>query len=206
MEHDSERAEIFEFELFAKIINGARGVVKWGAMRGGQQTDVTSDQVEVAIKPEGVVVNKQAGSTREIGLGDIVNIQAESRTVDEAKRNVIKVDHMVEKKRITSYVSLINPRIQHLLNRYMRKEYAQLRDEISTTDISETETQLIIGYYTTQDIRETMQTLTGGDKHEFEAVYEQALDHGLVSHPDDGIGLTQKGRMLANVEIESVNQ
>lgn len=205
IEYDPDRVDIFEHRLFAEMINGANGVIELGAMKGGQQRDVSSKQIQVAIKPDGVVFKLQSGSTTEIALGDIVNIQTGSRTVGEAKQNVIKLDHMKDKTRVTSYVSIVETRIQHLLNRYMRKEYAQLREEISETEISQTETQLIVGYYTTQDIDQTMQTLTGGDKYKFESIYEKALDHGLVTHPDDGVGLTQKGRMLANTEIETVN-
>lgn len=205
IDHDSQHADIFDYHLFAEIINGASGVVEFGAMKGGQQTDASSQHVQVAINPDRVVFNPSEEQRTELTLGDIVNIQTGSRTVGEQKRDVIKVDYMDEKTRVTSYVSLIETRIQHLLNRYLRKEYAQLQAEISETAITEPETELVIGYYTTQNLEQTVETLTDGNKHEFETIYEQALDHGLVTHPDDGVNLTQKGKMLANTELEVVN-
>jgi helix-turn-helix protein len=205
LDYDADRVEIFDYHIFEEIINGARGVVEYGAVRGGQQTDASSSQMKIAIEPERVGFNLKTGGEKEIALGDIVDMQAGKRTVGDTKRDVIKVDHMEDQTIITTYLSLVETRIQHLLNRYMGREFNKLQSEIADTEISETETELVIGYYTTRDIEQTMQTLTGGDKYEFESIYEEALDHGLVTHPDDGVGLTQKGRMLANTEIEVVN-
>jgi helix-turn-helix protein len=205
LEYDADREEIFDYHIFEEIINGARGVVQYGAVQGGQQTDASSSQMKIAIEPERVGFNLKPGGEKEIALGDIVDMQAGKRTVGDTKRDVIKVDHMEDQTIITTYLSLVETRIQHLLNRYMGREFNKLQSEIADTEISETMTELVIGYYTTRDIEQTMQTLTGGDKYEFESIYEEALDLGLVTHPDDGVGLTQKGRMLANTEIEVVN-
>jgi helix-turn-helix protein len=201
IKYDADHADVFEHKLFAAVINGASGIVEYAAVEGGRRTDTDSQQVVVTIEPGRVVFDADTGPTKTIQLGDIVNIQTGSRTVGEAKRDVIKVDHMEDETQVTTYLSLIETRIQHLLNRYLRKEYAQLQSELSETEISDSETELVIGYYTTQDLEQTMETLTGGNKHEFESIYEQALDHGLVTHPDDGVSLTQKGKMLANTEL-----
>jgi helix-turn-helix protein len=205
IKYDADYANLFEHKLFAEVIDGARGVIEYGAIKGGQQTDATSQQVKGAVKPDRVIFNSNASPKRTIQLGDIVNIQTGSRTVGEAKRDVIKVDHMENETQVTTYLSLIETRIQHLLNRYLRKEYAQLQADLSDTEVSESETELVVGYYTTQDLEQTMQTLTNGNKYEFESIYEQALNHGLVTHPDDGVDLTQKGKMLANTELAVVN-
>jgi helix-turn-helix protein len=205
IKHHQDHAELFEYELFAEIINGATGVIEYGAVRGGQQTGASSQQVKVAIKPDGVVFKFDEDPRKNVSLGEIVNLQTGARTVGGSKRNVIKIDHMVNETRVTTYLSLIDGRLQQLLNRYMRKEYAQLQEEISEVTVSEAETELVVGYYTTHDIEQTMRALTGGNKNEFESIYEQALDHGLVTHPDEGVGLTQKGMMLANTELEVVN-
>jgi helix-turn-helix protein len=205
LEYDPEHADIFEYHLFAEIINGADGLVELAAQRGGQQTDADTERVEVAIDPERVVFERDAAPSKPIALGEIVNIKSGKRTIGESKRDAIKVDYMKSQTRITSYLSLIEPRLQHLFNRYLRTEYAELEAEIDATDVSEAETQLVIGYYTTQNLKQTMQALTDGNTSEFESIYEDALEHGLVTHPDDGVGLTQKGKMLANTELATVN-
>jgi len=205
IEYDPEYADVFEYHLFAKAINGATGLVEFGAQKGGQQTDTAAQQVQVAIKPDRVVFTPETGDTKSIALGEIVNIQFGKRTIGGAKRDVIKVDHMTSHTRTTSYLSLTQPRLQRLFNRYLRTEYAQLHAEIEETNVSEAETQLVVGYYTTHDLTQTMHALTDGNRSAFESLYEQALDHGLVTHPDDGVGLTQKGKMLANTELDTVN-
>ena len=205
IEYDPEYADVFEYHLFAKPINGATGVVEFGAKKGGQQTDTAAQRVQVAIKPDRVVFTPETGGTESIALGEIVSIQLGKRTIGGAKRDVIKIDHMNSQTRTTSYLSLTQPRLQRLFNRYLRTEYAQLHTEIKETNVSEAETQLVVGYYTTHDLTQTMHALTDGNRSAFESLYEQALDHGLVTHPDDGVGLTQKGKMLANTELETVN-
>lgn len=205
IEYDPEYADIFEYHLFAEIINGADGLVELEAQKGGQQTDADTERVEVAIEPERVVFELDTTETKTIALGEIVNIKSGKRTIGEAKRDAIKVDYMKSQTRITSYLSLIETRLQHLFNRYLRTEYAELEAEIDETDVSEAETQLVVGYYTTQNLKQTMHALTDGNTSEFESLYEQAMDHGLVTHPDEGVGLTQKGKMLANTELETVN-
>lgn len=205
IEYDPEVADVFEYELFAAIINGAAGLVEFGAQKGGQQRDTAAKRVEVAIDPERVVFKLDGSATKSIALGDIVNIQFGKRTLRGSKRDVIKVDHMEFQTRTTSYLSLHEDRLQHLFNRYLRSEYAELQAEIEEADVSEAETQLVIGYYSTQDLKQTMHSLTDGNTSEFESIYEQALEHGLVTHPDDGVGLTQKGKMLANTELAVVN-
>lgn len=205
IEYDPDYADVLEYHLFAKIINGATGLVEFGAQKGGQQTDTTAQQVQVVIKPNRVVFKLDTGATKAIALGEIVNIQFGKRTVEKAKRDVIKVDHMKSQTRTTSYLTLSETRLQRLFNRYLRTEYTHLQAEIDDTDVSEAETQLVVGYYTTHDLTQTMHALTDGNTAEFESIYEQALDHGLVTHPDDGVGLTQKGKMLANTELDTVN-
>jgi helix-turn-helix protein len=205
IEYDPEYADIFEYQLFAAIINGADGLAELGAQKGGQQTGTDAEQVEVAIEPDRVVFETDSVSSKTVALGEIVNIKSGKRTIGEAKRDAIKVDYMKSQTRITSYLSLIETRLQHLFNRYLRTEYAELEAEIDETDVSEAETQLVVGYYTTQNLKQTMHALTDGNTSEFESIYEDAIDHGLVTHPDDGVGLTQKGKMLANTELETVN-
>jgi helix-turn-helix protein len=205
IEYDPAYADVFAYQLFAKLINGATGVVEFGAQKGGQQTDTATTRVEVAIDPNRVVFNPTTTSSKAIALGEIVNIQFGKRTVGGTKRDVIKVDHMDAQTRTTSYLSLDERRLQRLFNRYLRTEYAQLRAEIEDTAVSEAETQLVIGYYTTHNLTQTMHALTDGNTSKFESLYQQALDHGLVTHPDDGVGLTQKGKMLANTELHTVN-
>lgn len=205
IEYDPEYAEIFEHQLYAEIINGAAGMVEFGAQKGGQQTDAATKQVQVGIKPDRVVFKIDDTTTKSIALGEIVNIQFGKRTLGERKRDVIKVDHMKSQTRFTSYLSLASSRIQSIFNRYLRTEYAHLQSEIAEADVSEAETQLVVGYYTTHDLKQTMHALTGGNTAEFESIYEEAMEHGLVTHPDDGVGLTQKGKMLANTELDVVN-
>ena len=205
IEHDPEYADLFEYQLFAAVINGAAGLVELAAQKGGQQRDTTAEQVQVGINPDRVVFKLESTATKAIALGDIVNIQFGKRTLSGSKRDVIKVDHMESQTRTTSYLSLTEDRIQHVFNRYLRTEYGDLQAEIAAADVSEAETQLVIGYYTTHDLKQTMHALTDGNTSEFESIYEQALDHGLVTHPDDGVGLTQKGKMLANTELAVVN-
>lgn len=205
IEYDPEYADVFGYQLFAEIINGTDGRAELGAQKGGQQTDTTAEEVQVAIKPDRVVFELGTTETKSIALGEIVNIKSGKRTIGERKRDAIKVDYMKSQTRITSYLSLIEPRLQRLFNRYLRTEYADLEAEIAETDVSEAETQLVIGYYTTQNLKQTMRALTDGNRSEFESLYEQAMDHGLVTDPDDGVGLTQKGKMLANTELATVN-
>ena len=206
IKHDSDYADIFEYHLFAEMINGADGCVELGAQKGGQQTDADTKRVTVSIDPNRVVFQMDDTATNAIALGDIVNIQSGKRTIGGAKRDAIKLDYMNSQIRVTSYLSLAETRLQHLFNRYLRTEYAELKSEIETTDVSEAETQLVVGYYSTQDITQTMHALTDGNTSEFESIYEQAMEHGLVSDPDDSVGLTQKGKMLANTELQMVNE
>jgi helix-turn-helix protein len=207
IDYTPQHAELFEYQIFANIINGSSGVAKLGAVRGGQQTNASTGRVAVAVDTDRVAFKLASGAIKEISLGDIVNIQTGSRTVGGEKRRVVTVNHMEEQTRVTSYLSLLKERPQNLLNRYLRREYSKLKQELQAVEISEAETELVIGYYTTHDIEQTMQTLTSGDKYRFESIYEDALNHGLVTDPDSGIvGLTQKGRMLANLELEAVNQ
>lgn len=205
IEYDPEQEVIFQQQLFAEIINGKRAVVEYGAQKGGQQTGTDADQVRLGIKPDSVVFRAKDQSPKSIALGEIVNIQSGKRTVGGRKRDVIKVDHMKSQTRFTSYLGFIDTRIQNLFNRYLRTEYSNLQSDIEETEVSETIIQLIVGYYTTQNIEQTMRALTGGNKDEFESLYEEAMEHGLVTHPDDGVGLTQKGKMLANTELNTVN-
>ena len=203
--YDPEYADIFSYQLFAEIINGADGRAELGARMGGQQRNTAAEQVQVAIKPDRVVFKTETTTTKPIALGEIVSIKSGKRTIGERKRDAIKVDYMDSQTRVTSYLSLTETRQQRLFNRYLRTEYADLEAEIAETDVSEAETQLIVGYYTTQNLKQTMRALTDGNTSEFESLYEQAMDHGLVTHPDDGVSLTQKGKMLANTELATVN-
>jgi helix-turn-helix protein len=205
IEYDDEYEQIFKHDIFNQILSGTKAITHFTAKKGGNKTNTSPIKAIVRVGKDTIHFDSKQ-KHRHIELGDIVNIKENRRQIGGERRDVLTVDHTANEAVLTSHIHIVEENHQNLFRRYVRREYASLLTEVSDIDPSEAIVELIVGLYTTDDLKQTASALTGNNTAEFESLYQEAIDYGLVTHPSNGTQLTQKGRLLANKELESVNE
>lgn len=205
IEYDDEYEQLFKHKLFDKIVSGTKTIAHFAARKGGNKTS-TSPMKTITKITQNTIHFKSKEKHRSLELGDIINLKETQRNMAGEKRNVLTVDHTENGTVFTSHIHIVEEQNRNLFRRYIRREYSTLLKEVNDMDPSKAITELVIGLYTTGSLKQTASALTGNNTAKFESLYQTAIGQGLVTHPSNGTALTQKGKLLANKELESVNK
>jgi helix-turn-helix protein len=204
-----ETIERFSLLLFRAALNGSKSVVTHPAKVGGRVMDSPRRRARIHLEADAVVFpdNESLGSGEEpfeIDLATVIFFEVIERTIDDEKRLVLSVQHVVDGQTVTTEVSLGSRRKMNILGRYLRQMYFYIKTEAEDVSVSESELEVLVGLYSTGGEAD-LAALLEIDEAELDARLESLADDELIEGDRSSPSLTSKGRFLVNDEIEGVN-
>ncbi len=93
-----------------------------------------------------------------------------------------------------------------VLGRYLRREYAELMEEIEDVDLTKDKKEVLVAMYSTGDMDGMpLASILGKDSSQVSMILQDLAADGLVQDGSDGPTLTPTGKVVASRHLEDVN-
>ncbi len=202
VEEDSDTIEKFSDVLFKLLLNGAAAVVEHPAKVGGRVTGAPPQPAKLSVDGREVRFRTpDDGFT--VDATTVVDFERAEHDFDGDSRPTLAVRHAADEL-VTSLVAPESSRQLNLLGRYLRIEYDELLSEARDVDLSEAETQVLVGAYTAGGAVD-FGSLLDGDAARVTNVLNSLRERDLIEDGDDGVSLTARGRIVVSEYVEQVN-
>lgn len=207
IESQPEYESVFSYGVFKKILSDTEVLFQFGAEKGGRTVDSTVKRAKLTLSKQGLQFTTPEG-VQQIELGSIIKLKTGTRKIRNDRRQVLTLKHTHEKTVYTTHIAIGADDLMRLFRRFIKTTYGELLEEAKSLDLDESITQLVVGLYTTGSPSQTANVVCNGNDDEFKILYQQALSHGLVTAPNKSStpSLTQKGKLIANKNLETINQ
>lgn len=202
IEGEDDKVETFTNLLFKAIINGTDALVKHPARIGGRITDNPVTPMTVHLRP-GTVAFKGSDAF-EIEVSTVTHFERIAREVQGSERAVLSVRHTPELQAVTSEIALPTDRKMNILGRFLRVEYSQLKEEMEETDLSEQETEALVGLYSGGGDA-SLAGMLGMESNQVTMLLNNMREKGLVEDGESGMELTPLGKLAVSSNIEQIN-
>lgn len=196
---------LFSEGVFKKILSYTEVLFEFGAEKGGRTVESTTRKAKLNLSSEGLQF-KTKNTIEKIPLGSIVKMQPEKREINGEHRDVLTLKHTHEHTVYTTHIAISNKNLMRLFRRYIKNTYGELLEEVKQLTVNDDTTELVVGLYTTSSIKQTANVIANGDKQQFKLIYNKAHGKGLVNEFGKEPILTQKGKLLANKQLENINK
>ena len=206
---DRETIEKFSLLLFRATLNGSTTLVKHPAKVGGRVMDTPKRETGLHLDYESVVfpgndVLGEGDGPFEIDHASVIFFEVIERTIDDAKRLVLSVQHVENGQTVTSEISMDSRRKMNILGRYLRLIYHWIKSDVRDVEIEEGTLEVLVGLYSTgSDV--DLASLLELETAELEHHLAELFDDNLVTDAELPCELTPQGRFVVNEEIEGVN-
>lgn len=188
--------------LFKAVINGTDVLVRHPARRGGRVTDSAAKPATVFLRP-GMVLFKGAQEFT-IEASTVSHFERHARAIGGEEREVLSVRHTPEMESVTTEIALDSSRRMNVLGRFLRTEYSQLKEELAQLDISERETEAMVGLYSGGSDA-SLAGVLGMESNQVTMLLNSLVEKGLVEEGESGMTLTPIGKLAVSSRIEQVN-
>lgn len=188
--------------LFKAVINGTDVLVRHPARRGGRVTDSSVTPATVFLRP-GTVLFKGAQKFT-IEASTVSHFERHTRAIGGDDREVLSVRHTPEMESVTTEIALDSSRRMNVLGRFLRTEYSQLKEELAQLDISERETEAMVGLYSGGSDA-SLAGVLGMESNQVTMLLNTLVEKGLVEEGESGMTLTPIGKLAVSSRIEQVN-
>ena len=188
--------------LFKAVINGTEVLVRHPARRGGRVTDASVRSATVYLRPGMVLFKGDREFT--IEASTVSHFERQSRAIRGEDREVLSVRHTPEMESVTTEIALDSSRRMNVLGRFLRTEYSQLKEELAQLDISERETEAMVGLYSGGSDA-SLAGVLGMESNQVTMLLNSLVEKGLVEETESGMTLTPIGKLAVSSRIEQVN-
>ena len=205
-----EAIEKFSLLLYRATLNGSKTAVKHPAEIGGRVMDTPLRLAPLHLEADTVAFpdNHSLGdddSPFAVDLASVVFFEVRERTIDDEKRLVLSVQHVVGGQTVTTEISIESRRKMNILGRYLRQMYYYIESSVRDVELDGVELEVLVGIYST-GTEVDLGSLLDVDDDELERHLESLYEDGLVTDETDPCSLTPQGRFVVNEEIEGVNE
>ncbi|MFB6217561.1 MAG: CheF family chemotaxis protein [Halobacteriaceae archaeon] len=204
---DPDTIEQFRQVLFKSLLTGTSVYAHHPARVGGRVTGTDAHEATLGIKT-GELLLRSSTTTESLALADVTDFGRQQRALgtDSSAMSAVKIREFVDGESQTSFVGSRDERILNLLGRYLRIEYATLREEIQDLDLTSDDVELLVTLYSVDSAADLSRTL-GLESSVLKTKLKKLHDAELLVKSDNGAGydLTDKGRIIVNQRLESVN-
>lgn len=168
-------------------------------------TEVEPQRASLGLSP-GELRLRCPTETTCLALANIIEFDRGKRQIapDGSSIPVIKCRQFVDGQAQTSFLGSRDHLLMNLLGRYLRFEYATLRDEVRNLDITRDDIELLVTLYTVKDRTDLVRTLDV-EVSVVEKRLQRLEERDLLKETEAGCALTEKGRIIVNQRFESVN-
>lgn len=195
---------LFSQGVFKKILSYTEVLFEFGAEKGGRTVESTTQKAKLKLSNTGLQF-KTENKLQEIDLGSIIEMKPQKREINGEKKDVLTLKHTHQKTVYTTHVAIGQTDLMRLFRRYIQNTYGELLEDVKQLTVDENVIELIVGLYTTNSVKQTANVVANGEKRVFKRIYKKARKEKLVNKPNADTLLTQRGKLLANKELENVN-
>jgi len=191
----AEDPESFERMLYRALLDRTVVLARHPAVEGGVVTDVEWEKARLKIEENAVALAVADGSFVEIDLDDIGSMEANERSVNGEKQQVLEVEHSEEGTSVQTYISGSERRCS-ILETLLRK--GESRSEIGV-DLSERENEVLMALYSGVSPFEVPDFL-GMDVDDVEEVFDRLIELEVVEEVRvrREVALNARGRNIAS--------
>jgi helix-turn-helix protein len=191
----AEDPEAFERMLYRALLDRKVVLARHPAVEGGVVTDAEWKKARLKVEEGAVDLAIADGSFVEIDLDDIGSMEANERSVNDEKRQVLEVEHSEEGTSVQTYISGTERR-SAILESLLRK--GESRSEIGV-DLTERQSEVLMALYSGVSPFEIPDFL-GMDVDEVEAVFDRLIELDVVEEirVRREVALNARGRNIAS--------
>lgn len=202
VEATDQKIEKFSTVLFKTLLNETPVRVKHPAREGGRVTDAAFRPARLALET-GRVLFRGPDREVELGLGAVVSFDRSVRSVGGTERPTIEVRHTTGRRPVVTMAATESARVLSILGRYLRLEYAELRETVEETELSPEETELLLGVYS--GAGEQLAGVVGVEPATVRVLVDRLEEKGLIEDGPRGPALTSAGQVVITERLERVN-
>lgn len=185
--------------LYRRLLNDVEVVVSHPTKIGGRVTEKSFEIGKLLVAP-GKVGCRGINRSFSIDLETIVDFSRSTETLVGERRPVIEIKYVRQGVAVSLKLSLVSPRQQHLLGRFLRRDYDNVKEQLQRLDLPLPAFRALVRLYSLQGTA-TPQTLFGGTTVSAESLLRGLLRAELVEKNDDEIGLTPRGWILVTENV-----
>lgn len=200
-EGDPDHLDRFRYLLFKVVLDGTDVVVRHPAEIGGRATG-TSPQRGTVFLGRRAVEFADLDLPFEIDLESIVDFTTRNREVEGREFPVVAIEFVRNASAIISEVALGPSRKFNLFGRFLRTEYASVREALSAIDLSATDEAVLRRLYSVGG-QTGVRTLLGDRDRSSLRTIESLRDRRLVEGEDGQIALTPRGWILVTDTLQA---
>ena len=201
VEGGGDTVDRFVTLVFKALLNGATVYAKHPARMGGRVTDEPFESAGLFLVPGAVELR---GDTHaRIVVSTVTHFERLERDVSDSTRPMLSVRHMGDTGAVTTELALDSSRRMNILGRFLRLQYAKLKEELGDATLTEDEVEALVAIYSTgPDV--SLAAVLGVDASHLTMLLNDLAEKGFVED-EDGVELTSLGRAAVSEHIEDVN-
>ncbi len=203
IEGEPDAMDRFVPVLFKALLHDVTVTVRHPAKVGGRVTDASDHKAKLSLS---------AGQIRFVGCPDpfsvdlstVIDYEHTERTIGGSKHPALVFRHVPDAQTLTSITTVPDSRTLNVLGRYIKLEYAEVREEVETLDPTDDELEILVSIYSAGGEASVADVVTG-DATRTSMILDSLREDGLVADAETGTTLTRKGRIVVTRYLESVN-
>lgn len=185
--------------LYRRLLNDIETVVSHPTNIGGRVTDKSFEIGRLLVTP-GKVGCRGVNSPFSIDLETIVDFSRSAETLMGERRPVITIKYVRQGVAVSLKLSLSSARKQHLLGRFLRRDYDRVRDQLQQLNLPRPAVRSLVTLYSLQGTAPPS-ALVRNTPISAEPLVRGLLKADLVELDDDEVGLTPRGWILVTEHI-----
>lgn len=203
VEGEPDDMERFTRVLFKALLRDVTVTVRHPAKVGGRVTGASDHKARLSPSPERI---EFVGCPEPfaVDLTTVIDYERTERTIGGSRHPALVFRHVPDTRTVTSIVTVPDARALNVLGRYIRLEYAEVREEVETLDPTQDELEVLVSIYSAGGEASVADVVTG-DATRTSMILDSLRESGLVVDGDTGAALTRKGKMVVTRYLESVN-
>jgi len=199
----SDTIEKFTAVLFRALLRGTEVVVVHPTRVGGRVKD--TDPARAALRLGGGAIRFEGPNAFTVDLSAVSAFRRTTRTVADGERPALEVRHLSGGNSVYSVAAMSDQRKLNLLGRFLRREYDEVRRDLTDVDLSEEQVRALITLYSAGG-RADLTSMLEEDPRRVNMLLNGLKELGMVSDGSEGTELTSKGRIVVSTRLESVNR
>ena len=201
VEAEKDAVDRFSQLLYKVLLDGTSLAVTHPARVGGRVTDADTVRGRLRLRSGGVTCRCEDRQV-DVDPDSVIHFEREGRTVEGTSRQVLSIRHVDGDRTVTTELSVPSRETMNVLGRYLRREYGEVLAEVRDLELSQDETEVLVGLYSGGSGAD-LAGLLGMESSRLSMVLNGLVEKGLVDGEDTS--LTGKGRIAVGDRIEDVN-
>jgi helix-turn-helix protein len=187
--------ETFEQTLYSALLDQSVVLVNHPAVKGGVIQDSSWEKGRLTIESETINLAVSTGTFIELDIHDIGTVERATKTVKDAERRVVEIEHTIEGESVETHVSGRSQTVSVLETFARRGE----RENEANVDLSQEETEVLMALYTGVSPFQ-IPSFVGMDIEQVEEIYNRLIDAEILEpvRTRREVELEARGRSIAS--------